>query len=199
MIKMKKQIMTTIFTAELMQFDADKDGNSNGGFNFITGNDEFVTIVDGGITAYGILDINGFTDITAAGTVSATGYVKGQSCAYAKEGMITAEDGGVSSNTAMALGNGQAGQGAPQPCAGTVTSISGTCSNCAALTAEIAMELRVNGASQTCDTAQITTVYGSSTTSCAVAFSAGDRLNCYSKTEVGAVALTFCTLTIQYD
>ena len=190
--------MTTLFTAELMQFDADKDGNSNGGFNFITGNDKFVTIADGGITAYGTLDINGFTDITAAGTVSATGYVKGQSCAYAKEGMITAEDGAMVSNAGMALGNGQAYQGAPQPCAGVVTSITGTCPTCSSGVNEVAMELRVNGAAQTCDTAQLTSAYDTDVTACAVSFSALDRLNCYSKTETGT-ATGLCTLTIQYN
>ena len=141
-------------------------------------------------------DVNSRLAITS--DVAVVGDVIGNTCPYAKEGMITTEDGAMVSNAGMALGNGQAYQGAPQPCAGVVTSITGTCPTCSSGVNEVAMELRVNGAAQTCDTAQLTSAYDTDVTACAVSFSALDRLNCYSKTETGATN-GLCTLTIQYN
>jgi len=123
------------------------------------------------------------------------------SCAYGKEGSLDTERGSASSNQAMAIGNGDATEGITAPCDGHVKVITGSCENCASGVNEIDIELRINGVSQSCDTGQITGAneLGSQITACNVAFSAGDQLNCYTKTETGAVTGLRCHLAWQYD
>ncbi len=124
----------------------------------------------------------------------------GVSCSI-KTFSFVAERSAAGSNQAMALGNGDITEGVAQPCAGSVTFITGSCENCATGVTEIALELRINGVSQTCDTAQLDGINeaGSSVTECSVAFSTLDNINCFTKTETGSVTGLRCMLGGQYD
>ena len=149
---------------------------------------------------YGAFASNDMLAITTAGRIKIPGDDTGNVCPYNKFGDETWERGAAGSNQALALGNGDALQGIVMPCAGVVTVISGTCENCASGTNEIAMELRINGVSQTCDTAQLTGTTAAgvySIVDCSVAYSAGDRVGCYTKTETGAVTGLTCHMEWQ--
>jgi len=104
-----------------------------------------------------------------------------------------------SSNQGMASGNGDVLRGDPQACSGIVTAIAGSCENCASGTKEIAMELRINGVSQTCDVPQLTTAQDVDSTTCNVAFAKHDVVGCYTKTETGAVTGIRCSIYMRYD
>jgi len=181
-----------------------------------TNNDSQLSFKKGGSTKWSIgndASSNGFhiskgygafgTDefaITSTGIVKIPGDVTGSVCPYNKFGDDTWERTTGASDQAMALGNGDALQGIVMPCAGVVTVITGTCENCASGTNEIAMELRINGVSQTCDTAQLTGTTAAgvySIVDCSVAYSAGDRVGCYTKTETGAVTGLTCHMEWQ--
>lgn len=108
------------------------------------------------------------------------------------------ERGSASSNQALAVGNGDALQGLVACDSGVVESIAASCENCAASTTEIAVELRINGVSQTCDSAQLTSAYDTSIVECSVTFAKGDRIGCYTKTETGAVTGVMCSLAVRF-
>lgn len=89
--------------------------------------------------------------------------------------------------------------GPPMVCSGVIKAISANC-NIVDSSNHSAFEVRVNGASQVCDTDEIinlNTTY--MTTGCNVAFSAGDALNCYSKTITGTPQYCNCVLFVQFD
>jgi len=124
----------------------------------------------------------------------------GLSCPYAKTATFWSERGAITSNAPLAMGNGQTPTGAPQVCSGRVVALAAMCSGAADASNHVAFELRVNGVSQNCDTAEVTslnTMYQAST--CDVAFNSGDLLNCYSKTETGTVTECVCVWWVQYD
>lgn len=136
----------------------------------------------------------------STGDIEIAGYLQGASCQYAKEATFNTERGTIVANQGLAMGNGQAPTGAPQVCAGTVTTLAAMCSGAADASNHVAFELRIDGVAQTCDTAEVTsldTMYQAS--SCGVSFSSGDILNCYSKTLTGAVTTCVCTFWVQYD
>jgi hypothetical protein len=153
-----------------------------------------LTFRDGGAGVHTVMSLQ------KDGRVKVVGDVTGNVCPYNKFGDDTWERSVAGSNQAMALGNGDVLQGIVMPCAGVVTVITGTCENCASGTNEIAMELRINGVSQTCDTAQLTGTTAAgvySIVDCSVAYSAGDRVGCYTKTETGAVTGLTCHMEWQ--
>lgn len=134
--------------------------------------------------------------------VRVEGDLIGTSCSYAKEAVFNTERGSITSNQPLAMGNGQTPTGAPQVCAGTVKTLAAMCSGAASSSNYVAFELRINGVSQNCDTANVkslNTMYQAPSSSCDVSFSAGDILNCYTKTETGSVTECVCTFWVQYD
>lgn len=114
-------------------------------------------------------------------------------------GVFSTEKGTVASNLEMSFGNGQTPTGAPQVCDGTVVTLAAMCSGAATASNYVAFELIKNGASQTCDTANVNalnTVFEA--TSCGVSFSSGDILNCKTKTMSGTVTECVCTFWVKY-
>jgi len=104
----------------------------------------------------------------------------------------------ANSNQGMASGNGDILHGDPQACNGTVTAIAGSCETCSSGVNEIAMELRINGVSQTCDTPQLTTAQDVDSSTCNVNFVKNDVIGCYTKTETGNVHGIRCSIYMRY-
>lgn len=167
------------------------------GYNVKSLADAAVTL-GGNLTNY---DINTVlvNDLNVQGDVNITGRLASDNDCGIPSGTFSFERAAAVSNQAMASGNGDVLQGDPQACAGTVTAIAGSCENCSAGVNEIAMELRINGASQTCDVPQLTTAYDVDSATCDVAFSKHDMVGCYLKTETGAVTGVRCTIYVRYD
>lgn len=112
--------------------------------------------------------------------------------------LLQYERSNPSTNQEMATGNGDILRGTPQCSKGHVKAICGACENCNALGTNIAMEVTINGASQVCDTAYITTAYGTDCTTCDLRFEEGDLIGCKTKTESGVVTGLTCGIAVQY-
>ncbi len=150
----------------------------------------------GTITPTSTLHVIGDANITS--NLSLTGTLVMNNTCGISDTMLSFERAAPGSNQGMATGNGDALDGDPMACRGTVTSIAGYCETCSAGVNEIAMELRINGASQVCDVPQLTTADDVDSATCNVRFEKHDTVGCWSKTETGIVTGIRCTLALRF-
>jgi len=199
--------------ADILLIDGNAEGTDEKAMQILTtkGLTTFRSITDaGGIQADNILVLNhsagkvGIGTKTPANALEVVGSINlsgtlipDNSCGLSST-VLQFERSIAASNAALAIGNGDILQGVPMACDGIVTAISGVCENCDGSNS-ISMEVRINGAAQTCDTAELTSNYDTDTTTCSLSFSQNDRIGCYSNTETGAVTGIVCAVYVRFD
>ena len=105
--------------------------------------------------------------------------------------------GGIVSNAAWAVGNGQTPWGVPMACSGEVSLISAVCTG--AIGTSLSAVLYKNNVATTCTVNIATAVGDVTTTGCNEVFAADDTLGIYAGTEVGTWTECVGTFWAKYD
>lgn len=135
---------------------------------------------------------------TATGNVIVSGSITNTSDCAIPSALLQFERTNVVSNNPFAIGNGSSTQGVPMMCGGTIHGIA-----CQCATADgsnyASYEVRINGASQVCDTANVNSANTVFEQTCSLAFSDGQIVGVYANTETGTTSSCVCAVYVSFN